>query len=104
MTEDKSSQPWWSIPQAVVWIVTRSDAQVLRAGKAHILADVARMAGLRPKSSPKEPPVSATAARDELQRAWQSRRIAISGRERGTGPSRSVPIDADFRIQDHRGE
>ena len=32
MTEDVSSSLWWSIPQVVVWIVTRSESKVLRAG------------------------------------------------------------------------
>jgi len=103
MADDKGPSAWWSIPQAVVWIVTRSDAQVLRAGKACTLSHVARMV-LRPTSHTKDPPRSARAAVDELHRAWQARRIIISGRVEGRGPSQSVPIGADFRIQDHRGE
>src|SRR5260221_12593285 len=98
MTEDAPS-PWWSIPQAVVWIVTRSDAQVLRASKVRMLADVTRMAGLRPTSSPKEPPVSAEAARDDLRPAWPSPHIALRRRGRGTRPSRSGPLDPRFRNQ-----
>jgi len=103
MADDKAPSAWWSIPQAVVWIATRSDAQVLRAGKARTLSQVARMA-LRPTLHTKDPPTSARAAVDELQRAWQARRIAISGRLDGGGPSQSVPIGADRRIQDHHGE
>jgi len=103
MAADEAPSPWWSIPQAIVWIVTRSDAQVLRAGKASRLADVARMA-LRPKLSAKAPPISSRASVDELQKAWRARRITISGRAGGRGPSGSVPVGADLRIQDHRGE
>src|SRR5262249_5967396 len=102
MGDDKTAASWWSIPQAVVWIVTRSDAHVLQAGKARTLSHVARMA-LRPTSHTKEPPTSARAAVDELQRAWQARRIAISGRVEGRGPSQSVPIGPDFQIQDPHG-
>jgi hypothetical protein len=94
---------WWSIPQAVVWIVTRSDAEILRADRTTVLSQVARLA-LRPASDAKGPPVSARAAVDELQRAWHARRLALAGRANGRGPSASVAAASHLRIQDHRDE
>lgn len=102
MAEDEAPPLWWSIPQVVVWIVTRSDADVKRACMASTLAHVGRMAW-RPTSHTKDAPASARAAVDELQRAWHARRITITGRADGRGPSGSVPAGAGFHIQDHRG-
>jgi hypothetical protein len=96
--------PWWTIPQALIWIVTRSESQVLRATGARSLANIAYVTGLRPVSDPRKPPVSAAAAPDELQQAWTAGRITIFGREWGRGPSRSVSNCSDLRIQDHRAE
>jgi hypothetical protein len=101
MADDEEPPIWWSIPQAIVWIVTRSDTQTLRAGRASTLAQTLRMA-LGPTSHTKEPPASAKTAVDELHRGWQAGHIAISGRLHGKGPSRSVPIGTHLHIQDHR--
>jgi hypothetical protein len=95
---------WWTIPQALIWIVTRSESQVLGATAARSLANLAYITGLRPVSDPHEPPVSMVAAPDELQQAWTAGRITIFGREWGRGPSRSVSNRSDLRIQDHRAE
>ena len=38
MMEDVSLSPWWSIPQAFVWIVTRSEPKVSRAGSRRTAA------------------------------------------------------------------
>lgn len=59
---------------------------------------------LRPTSHTKDAPVSFEAAVDELKRAWQARRIAISGRADGRGLSEPVPARTHLYIQDHRGE
>ena len=104
MTEDASPSPWWSIPQAFVWIVTRSEPKVLRAGSLRTAASLLRMTGIRPLSVPEESPVTLAAAPDELVRAWRARRIALYGRARGKGPSRSIPGRGDLRFRDHRGE
>jgi hypothetical protein len=96
--------PWWTIPQALVWIVTRSESRALRAAGARSLANFAYITGLGPVSDPHKPPVSAAAAPDELQQAWTAGRITIFGREWGRGPSRSVPSRSDLRIHDHRAE
>ena len=104
MTEDISSSPWWSIPQAFVWIVTRSESKVLRAGSLRTVASLLRMTGIRPLSVPEEPPVTLAAAPDELVHAWQARRIALYGHARGKGPSRSIPGRGGLCLRDYRGE
>jgi len=104
MTEDVSLSPWWSIPQAFVWIVTRSESKVLRAGSLRTAASLLRMTGIRPLSVPEEPPVTLAAAPDELVQAWRARRIALYGRALGKGPSRSIPGRGGLCLRDYRGE
>jgi hypothetical protein len=104
MTEDVSLSPWWSIPQAFVWIVTRSESKVLRAGSLRTAASLLRMTGIRSLSVPDEPPVTLTAAPDELVQAWRARRIALYGRALGKGPSRSIPGRGGLCLRDYRGE
>src|SRR5262245_52132072 len=104
MTNDASLSSWWSIPQAIVWIVTRNESQVLRADGIRMVAGLGRMTGIRPASSPEEPPVSLAAAPDVLLRAWRTRFISLFGCEWGRGQPRPVPRRNDFCIRDHRGE
>jgi hypothetical protein len=104
MMEDDSPSPWWSVPQALVWIVTRSESQVLRAASLRSVASLSRMKGIKLLSGPEQPPVTLAAAPDELLRAWQARSIALYGRERGKGTSRSIPRRGDRCLRDHRGE
>jgi len=104
MTEDVSPSPWWSIPQVLMWIVTRSESKVLRAGSLQTAASLLRMTGIRPLSLPEEPPVTLAAAPDELVQAWQARRLALYGRARGKGPSRSIPGRGGLCLRDYRGE
>ena len=104
MTEDASPSPWWSVPQALVWIVTRSEARTLQAGGLRTVAGFLRMARLRPATSPDESPVMSAAAIDELMRAWQARRVAIFGRAGGKGPARSIAGRKDLGLRDYRGE
>jgi hypothetical protein len=104
MTDDASPSPWWSIPQVFVWIVTRSESKVLRAGNLRTAASLLRMTGIRSLSVPEEPPVTLAAAPDELVQAWQARRIALYGREGGKGPSRSIPGRGGLCLRDYRGE
>ena len=104
MTEDVSPSPWWSIPQAFVWIVTRSEPKVSRAGSLRTAASLLRMTGIRPLSVPEEPPMTLAAAPDELVQAWRVRHIALYGRARGKGPSRSISSRGDLCFRAHRGE
>jgi len=98
------SSPWWSIPQAIIWIVTRSESQVLRADGVPTVAGLGRMTGVRRASSLDEPPVSLSAASDELLQAWQAGRIALFGRKWGKEPSRLIRRVSDLGLRDHRGE
>ncbi len=104
MTEGGSPSPWWSVPQALVWIVTRSESQVLRAAGLRTIIAVLRLAGLRSLSNPEEPPVALSVAPDELTRAWQTRRIALYGRGWGKGPSRSIGSRDHLSLRDHQSE
>ena len=98
------SSPWWSIPQAIIWIVTRSDSQVLRADGVRTVAGLGRMTGVRRTSGLDEPPVSLTAAPDELLRARQARRIALFGCKWGKEPSRMILGPRGLGLRDYRGE
>ena len=98
------SSPWWSVPQAIVWIVTRSESQLLRADGVRTLAGVERMKGIRPASSLDEPPLSLAAAPNELLHAWRAQRISIFGRKWGKDASRSIPRRGDLRLRDYSGE
>jgi hypothetical protein len=98
------SSPWWSIPQAVVWIVTRSESQLLRADGVRTLAGLERMKEIRPASGVNEPPVSLAAAPNELLRAWRAQRIRLVGRKWGKEPPRSIAARSDARVRDYRGD
>lgn len=98
------SSPWWSVPQAIVWIVTRSESQLLRADGVRTLAGVKRMKGIKPASGVNEPPVSLAAAPNELLHAWRARRIRLVGRKWGKESSRSIAARSDLRLRDYRGE
>jgi hypothetical protein len=104
MTEDGSASPWWSVPQALIWIVTRSESQVLRAANLRTTASILRLTGIKSLSVPEEPPVALAAAPDQLVQAWQARRIALYGREHGKGPSRSIRGRAGHCLRDHLGD
>lgn len=104
VVEDPLSSPWWSVPEAIVWIVTRSESQLLRADGVRTLAGVKRMKGIRPASGVHEPPVSLAAAPNELLHAWRAQRIILVGRKWGKQPSRSIATRSDLRLRDDRGE
>ena len=98
------SSPWWSIPQAIIWIVTRSESQVLRADGVRTAAGLGRMTGVRRASGLDEPPVSLSAAPDELLQAWQARRVALFGRKWGKESSRLILGPRGLGLRDYRGE
>lgn len=104
MMEDGAPSHWWSVPQALVWIVTRSEPQVLRADSLRTIASLRRMTGIKPQSDQEEPPVTVATGAHELLQAWQARRIGLYGRAWGKGPSRSIPRRGDRCLRDHRGE
>lgn len=98
------SSPWWSIPQAITWIVTRSESHVLRADGVRMVAGLGRMTGMRRASGPDEPPVSLAAAPDELLQARQARRIALFGCKWGKEPSRLIIGPRGLGLRDYQGE
>jgi hypothetical protein len=98
------SSPWRSIPQAIIWIVTRSESRVLRADGVRSVAGLGRTTGIRRASGLDEPPASLSAAPDELLQAWQARRIALFGRKWGKQPSRLILGPSGLRLRDYRGE
>jgi len=102
--EDGAPSPWWTVLQALVWIVTRSDQAVIRANGLRTLASLRRLTWGVPPPGHAEPPISPSAATHELIRAWRARRVAIHGREGGTGSSRPVPPRNDRHLRDYRGE
>ena len=102
--EGALSSPWWSIPQAIIWIVTRSESQLRRADGVRTMAGVRRMKGIRAASSLDEPPVSFTAAPNELLLAWRARHIALFGCKWGKEPSRSIARQSDLHFRDYSGE
>lgn len=102
--EDGPPSRWWTVPQALVWIVTRSDQAVICASRLRTLASLRRVAWGVPPPAYAEPPISPSAAPHELVRAWRARRVAIHGREGGAGASRPVPPRDDRYLRDYRGE
>ncbi|MBI2736882.1 MAG: hypothetical protein HYX38_10100 [Rhodospirillales bacterium] len=102
--EDTLSSPWWSVPQAIVWIVTRSESQLLRADGVRTLAGVKQMKGIRPASKANAPPPSFTSAPNELLHAWRAQLITLVGHKWGKEPSRSIATRSDLRLRDDRGE
>ena len=98
------SSPWWSIPQAIIWVVTRSESQLLRADGARTLAGVERTKGIRPASG-------WTSLRCPLQQRPMNcctlgglGVFGIFGRKWGNEPSRSIARRSDLRLRDYSGE
>jgi hypothetical protein len=104
MTKEISPSLWWSIPQAIIWIVTRSETEVSRASGSNTISSLRRVIGIRPLSDRQEPPVSLAAAPNDLLRAWQATHITLYGREWGKGRSRSIPTRSGLHLRDYRGE
>jgi hypothetical protein len=98
------SVQWWSIVQAIAWVVERSERAVERAIKVPLLRSLPLMTPrLVPTSAGNLPPVSLAAAPDELLRAARARRITIQGRLRGVGELERVLVQLDDRLHDHKG-
>ena len=93
---------WWTLPQALVWIVTRKEAQVWEASGATAFDEVIRRK-LAPNISLKDPPIPAEAALHELKRAASKNQISIIGRRRGTEEAKPIPVDDYSVLCDRRG-
>jgi hypothetical protein len=90
-TADNSFE-WWSVVQAVTWIVGRSLPLVKRASGIRTFAALQGLQELRPVSVGDDPPISLAAARVELNHAARDGRVDISGLHRGSGKRESVAM------------
>jgi hypothetical protein len=75
---------WWSIPKAIVWIVTRDETQVADAAGIRFLSEIKHLT-LRPFAEGGEPPISPGRAQDEFLSAVRRATVEIFGRECGEG-------------------
>jgi hypothetical protein len=95
---------WWSIVQAVAWMVERSERAVERAMKVPLLRSLKRMTPrLVPTSTGDSPPISLDAAPGELLRAVREDRVTIRGQLRGVAELNTVPVQLGDKLQDHKG-
>jgi hypothetical protein len=107
---DDSHGKWWSAPQAVVWISTRSDKAVVEAAGDLAFRDairrrnLRRMSSLLPVSVDGSLPVPLEAAPVDLLRAAYAERLKIMGRKWGSEEPETVPIAADFSVVDYYEE
>ena len=84
--------PWWTMVQAVVWIITRSMRLVERASGIRTFAALQKLQELRPVPVGDDPPISLAAAIAELNRAAKEGSVGISGWRRGSGKRESVAM------------
>jgi hypothetical protein len=108
--DDGAPVAWWSVPQAAVWISTRSDKAVVEAAGDLALYDAIRRRNLR-RMSPLLPvsvdgslPIQLEAAPHDLCRAACTERLKIKGSKWGTEESETVPIAAGFSVVDRYEE
>ena len=83
---------WWTVVQAVVWIIRRNLLLVERASGIRTFAALQRLQELRPVSVGDDPPIPLAAAPAELNRAVKDGRVGIYGRRRGSGKLESVAM------------
>lgn len=91
-------------PQAIIWIVTRSESQLLRADGVWTMTGVRRMKGIRAASSLDKPPVSLTASPNELLLALARPTYCALWLQMGQEPSRSIGRQSDLHFRDYSGE
>jgi hypothetical protein len=96
------THPWWTVVQAVVWIITRSLLLVERASGVRTFAALQRLQELRPVSVGDDPPISLAAAIAELNRAAKEGSVGISGRRRGSGKRESVALRGPLQTPEVR--
>jgi hypothetical protein len=101
---DGPQGPWWSITQAIVWIVKRDRALTERAANIReIQALESWELDSRQPAPGESPPIPLMAAPAELLRAAAENRIVIRGRFKGTGGLHPVPVGQfrDARLRDY---
>lgn len=100
------SSQWWSIPQAIVWIVTRDEGATAEAADERpYLASLRRPPRLRSVAVGNLPPFTIEQAHNDVMRHARSGRLHIRGRERGQSGSNLVPCPqlASPRLSDRDG-
>jgi hypothetical protein len=98
--DSRAIASWWSAPQAVVWMVTRSEDAVDEAGGDRVFEDAVLRTHLRPVQVGRSVPISFDTARVDLLRAACAGRLKIIGRKWGTSEPVEVPVALDFIIGD----
>jgi len=102
-----NSFPWWSVVQAVTWIIGRSLLLVERASAIRTFAALQRSQELRPVSVGDDPPLSLAAARAELISAAKDGGVRIYGQQRGSVRQERVDMQAHLQtpwLADHGNE
>lgn len=79
---------WWTISQAIAWIVTRDEDQA--AGSPDV-ASLDQLPPLTPNQFLERPPIPKTDAAWELLRAWDEGTVNIFGAKNGHGEPIAVP-------------
>jgi hypothetical protein len=78
MVESVKAGPWWSVPQAIVWIVTGSESSVENARPLITIASLRQLA-IVPIATGEGPPRTLNDAQAELMGAARAEKIGISG-------------------------
>jgi hypothetical protein len=96
---------WWSVVQAIAWIVEGTSQAVERAASVRGIQGLQGLR-LRPTSRGDGPPVSLSAAPADLLRAARLGRLMIHGRQGVTSELQTVPVRYEDRaiLNDLRGQ
>ena len=98
---------WWTVVQAITWIVWRRLLLVERAAGIRTIAALQRLQELRPVAVGDDPPISPAEAPAELVRAARDGRVAIHGRRGGSGKRDSIRLRGYLQapwLTDHGNE
>ena len=90
---------WWSVVQAIAWIVERTPQAVERARSVR---SIGRLSGLQPSSAGDDAPISLRSAPLALLRAAQAKSITIRGTQ-GQGKPVPVPVRQEYWLRDCGG-
>ena len=92
MSKKTETSRWWSVPQAIVWIVTGDAVQVADATDVQFLPGIWRLSLPRFFSIGDEPPISTARAPDVLLSAIWRGTVEVFGRYGGEGNPRRVSL------------
>jgi hypothetical protein len=90
---------WWSVVQAIAWIVERTPEAVERARSVRTIG---RLSGLQPSSAGDDTPISLRSAPFALLQAAQAKSITIRGSQ-GQRPPMPVPVRQGYWLRDCGG-